>query len=131
LFLYDRRGWCVLLGGHFEQGLLANSLGLTGWLFATAFLLFSLCATNLRAWRSLGFHPPKRRPWRWAAPPSVAPPVSEASGAKMETKESLMRTAIPSDCESFANKPVGFALQNTPAPPVPKMKEAASLRQPP
>ena len=41
-----------------------------------------------------------------------------------------MRTAIPSNCKSFANKPVGFALRNTPAPPVPKVKEDVSLRQP-
>ncbi|PKM42893.1 MAG: hypothetical protein CVV03_09265 [Firmicutes bacterium HGW-Firmicutes-8] len=34
----------------------------------------------------------------------------------METKESLMRTAIPSDIGAFANKPVGFALRTTPAP---------------
>gem|GEM_PF-3661948 len=39
-----------------------------------------------------------------------------------------MRTAIPSNCRSFANKPVGFALRNTPAP-VPKVKEDVSLRQ--
>jgi len=43
------------------------------------FLLFSLSATNLRYWQSLGFHPPKRRPWRWAATPSVAPPCGSAS----------------------------------------------------
>ena len=54
---------------------MANNCRLRGWLFATAFLLFSLCATNLRAWRCLGFHPPKRRPCRWAAPPVSSVPI--------------------------------------------------------
>ena len=77
-FGYDRRGWYVPPGGS-KQGLLANNRGSRGRLSAKGFLLFFLSATNRRYWQSLGFHPPKRRPWRWAAPPSVATPCGSAS----------------------------------------------------
>ncbi|MFA5881350.1 MAG: hypothetical protein WC834_04065, partial [Eubacteriales bacterium] len=53
-----------------------------------------------------------RRPWLRPA----APPISSVSGATMETKERLMRTAIPSNFGVFVNKPVRVALRNTPTP---------------
>jgi len=47
-----------------------------------------------------------------------------------EQRKTRKRTAIPSDFGAFANKPVGFALRNTPAPPVPKVKGMSLLGSP-
>ena len=119
-FSTDRRGWCIPPGECLSRACWQIIAGRgDGW-WQQRFSCSHYALLTSETGGALGYTAKcairgalaLRRPWLRPA----APPVSEASGAKMETKESLMPPAIPSDFGAFANKPISGSPSGTHQP---------------